>query len=74
MDAVSEGVKKHKIKLVIIANDISVKSKENIQYVCTNNQVKTIQFSTMEELGNIIGKKNRAIIGIIDESFSKRNN
>ncbi len=74
MDAVVEDIKKHKIKLVIIAKDISDKSKENVQYVCTNNGIKTIEFSTMEELGNCIGKKNRAIIGIKDESFSKRNN
>lgn len=74
MDAVEEGVKKHKIKLVIIAKDISEKSSENIKFVCTNNEVKVIEFSTMEELGNVIGKKNRAIIGIKDKNFSKRNN
>ncbi len=73
MDAVSEGVKKHKVKLVIIATDTSEKSKENIKYVCTNNEVITIEFSNMEELGNIIGKKNRAIIGVTDKSFSERN-
>ncbi len=73
MDAVTEGVKKHKVKLVIIASDTSEKSKENIKYVCTNNEVQTIEFSTMEELGKIIGKKNRAIIGITDKSFSNRN-
>lgn len=73
MDAVSEGIKKHKIKLVIVAEDISEKSKENIQYLCTNNEITTIQLSTMEELGKIIGKKNRAIIGITDKSFSERN-
>ncbi len=74
MDAVEEEVQKHKIKLVIIAKDISEKSRENIKFVCTNNEVKVIEFSTMEELGNIIGKKNRAIVGIKDKNFSKRNN
>jgi len=73
MDAVTEAVKKHKVKLVIIATDISEKSKENIKYVCTNNEVSTIELSNMEELGNIIGKKNRAIIGVTDKSFSERN-
>ncbi len=74
MDAVEEEVQKHKIKLVIVAKDISEKSRENIKFVCTNNEVKVIEFSTMEELGNIIGKKNRAIVGIKDKNFSKRNN
>ena len=71
MDAVSEEVEKHKIKLVIIAKDISEKSKENIKYVCTNNKVPVIEFSTMEILGETIGKKNRAILGIKDKSFSE---
>ena len=71
MDAVSEEVEKHKIKLVIIAKDISEKSKENIKYVCTNNKVPVIEFSTMEILGKTIGKKNRAILGIKDKSFSE---
>ncbi len=73
MDAVEEGIKNHKINLVIVSEDISDKSKKNIEFVCTNNGVKLIQLSTMEELGHVIGKKNRAIIGIKDESFSNRN-
>ena len=74
MDAVCEAVERKKVKLVIVSADASEKSKKNVKYVCTNNGIKTIEFSTMEELGNCIGKKNRAIIGIKDESFSKRNN
>ena len=71
MDAVEDEVKKHKVFLVIVSNDISKKSKENIKYVCTNNCVKLIELNeTMDVLGNIIGKKNRAIIGIKDKSFS----
>ena len=74
MDAVVEGIKKHKVKLVIIASDTSEKSKENIRYVCTNNEITTIELSNMNELGNVIGKKNRAIIGVTDKNFSERNN
>ena len=71
MDAVEDAVKKHKIFLVIVSNDISKKSRENIEYVCTNNCVKLIELKeTMASLGNAIGKKNRAIIGIKDKSFS----
>lgn len=70
MDAVTESVQKHKVYLVIVAGDTSEKSKENIKYVCTNNQIKVIEFNTMENLGEAIGKKNRAIIGIKDKNFS----
>jgi len=71
MDAVKEKILKHKIKLVIIASDTSEKSKKNIKFVCTNSNVQVIEFSTIEELGNAIGKRNRAIIGIKDKSFSE---
>ena len=71
MDAVEDAIKKHKVFLVIVSNDISQKSKGNIEYVCTNNCIKLIELKeTMEKLGNAIGKKNRAIIGIKDKSFS----
>lgn len=71
MDAVVEGVQRHKVNLVIIATDTSDKSKQNIKYVCTNNKIKVIEFSTMEKLGNILGKRNRAIVGIKDKSFAE---
>ena len=72
MDAVTESVQKHKAKLVIVAQDTSEKSKKNIKYVCTNNGIVVIQLSTIEELSHFIGKRNKAIIGITDENFSKR--
>ncbi len=70
MDAVVESVEKHKTKLVIVACDTSEKSKENIKYVCTNNGINIIELSTMEKLSHIIGKRNRAVIGITDKNFS----
>ena len=70
MDAVCEGVQKHKVKLVIVAKDTSEKSKKNIRYVCTNNEINVIELSTIEEVSHIIGKRNKAIIGITDRNFS----
>ena len=72
MDAVVESVERHKAKLVIVAKDASEKSTKNIKYVCTNNGIVVIQLSTIEELSHFIGKRNKAIIGITDENFSKR--
>ena len=74
MDAVLENIKSKKINLVIIASDASEKTKENVKYVCTNNGISVIEFSTIEEISLSIGKKNKAIIGIKDKNFSKRNN
>lgn len=70
MDAVLEGIKKKKIKLVIVAVNASEKTKKNIRYVCTNNGINVIELSTIEELSHIIGKRNKAVIGITDKNFS----
>ena len=71
MDAVIEAIEKNKVNLVLVTTDISEKSRENIEYVCTKHQVKVIKFKeTMENLGRAIGMKSRAIIGIRDKSFS----
>ena len=71
MDIVLEEISSKKIKLVILATDTSAKSKENVKYVCTNNEIPVIEFSTIEELSKTIGKSNRAIIGIKDKNFSE---
>lgn len=72
MDAVIDSIERRKTRLVIVAKDASEKSRKNIKYVCTNNGVTIIQLSTIEDLSHFIGKKNKAIIGITDENFSKR--
>ena len=71
MDAVTEALQRNKVKLVIVTEDISDKSKESIEFVCNKQQVKLIILKcTMEDLGNTIGRNNRAIIGVTDNSFS----
>ncbi len=71
MDAVTEKVQNHKVKLVIVAKDASEKTKKNIRYVCTNNEVTVIELSTIEEISHSIGKQNKAIIGITDKNFAE---
>lgn len=71
MDAVCEAIKKHKAKIVIVATDTSEKSKKNIKYVCTNNEINVIELSTMETLSHVIGKRNKAIICITEGNFAE---
>ena len=71
MDAVCEAVCKNKVKLVIVARDISEKSKKNIEYVCTKQKVNVIELSTIETLSHVIGKRNRAILGLTDKNFAE---
>ena len=59
------------IKLIIIASDISDKSK--IRYVkkCEYYKIQYIDRYNSEELSKAIGKNNIKVIGITDEGFKK---
>jgi len=59
------------IRFMIIASDISVKSKERFLKKCAYYKIEyTDKFNT-EELSKAIGKDNCKVVGIIDKGFSK---
>lgn len=70
MDAVSDELKRNKIKLLIIAEDASEKTISNIKYLADKKSVPTIVIGTIEQNSKAIGKENRAIIGIKDKNIS----
>ena len=70
-DSVEEQIKKKKIKLVIIAEDSSERTKDKFKKLSEDNDVSYIIVGKMEELSKAIGKSNKAIIGIKDLNLSK---
>lgn len=59
------------IKYMIIANDISIKSKERFLKKCSFYKIEyTDKFNT-KELSTSIGKENVKVIGITDKGFVK---
>ena len=69
-DAVKEAILKRKIKLVIIAEDCSEKSKQSFIQFCEKMDVEYLIFGNILENSKAIGKENRAIIGIKDKNIS----
>ncbi len=71
-DAVEESVNKKKSKLVILACDVSERTRKSAERISENGNVKTV-FSeiSMEGFGNAIGKS-VGIISVNDEGFAKR--
>lgn len=61
----------NKIRLIIVASDASENTKDKFKRVC-KNIVKYKEYGTIDELSHSIGKNNKAVIGIMDEGFSKR--
>lgn len=71
MDAVSDELKRSKIKLLIIAKDASEKTTKNIAYLAEKKKVPILVIGSIKENSKAIGKENRAIIGVKDKNISE---
>lgn len=70
MDAVCDDLKRNKIKLLIVAEDASEKTIENIRYLAERKKVPILVIGTIEKNSKAIGKENRAVIGIKDKNIA----
>lgn len=70
-DSVELEIKKKKVKLIIIAEDSSERTKNKFRKLSEGYNIPIIEKETIETLSKAIGKDNKAIIGIEDINFSK---
>ena len=66
-----EEIKKGKAKLVLIAENCSEKTKNNIKELAKMYKVPVYIVGTIEDLSQSIGQVNKAIIVIKEENFAK---
>ena len=70
-DSVENSIKKRTVKLVILAEDSSDRTKDKFKKICKQFHIPIIQIADIETLSKAIGKKNKAILGIQDINLSK---
>lgn len=70
-DSVEENIIKNKVKLLIIAEDGSERTKNKFIKLCEKYNVPVIIDGNIEILSKSIGKNNKAIIGIKDINFAE---
>lgn len=70
-DSVEENIIKKKIKLVILSEDSSERTKNKFIEICKKYNVPVIIDGDIETLSKTIGKSNKAIIGIKDINFAE---
>ena len=70
-DVVLEEIAKKKVKLVIVSEDASEKTKKNIKFFCEKENIEMLVFGDIVTNSKAIGKQNRAIIGVKDENLAK---
>ena len=59
------------VKLIVIASDISDKSRQRFIKKCDFYNIEYIDSFTGQEISNALGKNNIKVVGIIDEGFKK---
>jgi len=69
-NAVLDAVRKNIVKLIILAEDASEKTKKEIKFTCDKFNIPLIIFGNIDLNSKSIGKKNRAIIAICDAGFA----
>lgn len=69
-DIVLEKMKKNQIKLVIVADNASDKTKKEMRFKCNQNNVPIVIWGDIDTNSKAIGKNNKAIIGILDKGLA----
>lgn len=70
-DSVEENVLKRKVKLLVISEESSERTKNKFIKLSKDYNIEYIIYGKIEELSKAIGKNNKAIIGIKDLNFAK---
>ena len=70
-DTCIQLMKRKKIKLLIVAEDASEKTKEKFLRLAEMNHVEIHVFGKTEELSAMAGLENRSIFGLTDGNFAK---
>ena len=69
-DSVEERINKNKVKMLIVAEDASQRTKDKFNKIAKEKNVPIIIKGEIELLSKTIGKSNKAIIGIEDINLS----
>ena len=68
---ISDGLKKGKVRYVLIAAATSPRSREKLEFGCQSSHVPYGNGPDMATLGAAIGKSPRAAVAILDSHFLK---
>lgn len=71
-DSVLDGVKRKQVKLIIVAEDCSEKTKKEMRFISEKFHIPLIIFGNIDDNSHAIGKKNRAIIAITDVGIANK--
>lgn len=66
-----DAIIRNKVKLVLLAEDASERTKTKFKRLANEKKVPVFEVSKIDEMSKAIGKRNKAVVGILDFNFSK---
>lgn len=69
---VEESIDRHKASFVIVATDLSVRTKQQIVARCQAENIPYYEGGTKQELSQAIGKQNYGIFAVTKKQCSKK--
>lgn len=69
-DSCLDMIEKHKLKLVIVAEDSSERTIKNFKDKCVQNNIDFYIFGKKDDLSKSIGKVNKTVVGIKDKNLA----
>ena len=70
-DVVRNAIKHNKLKLLIISQDASDNTKKRFVNAAKYYKLPIFVWGDKEQIGSSIGKSNRSVVGIGEDSFAK---
>lgn len=68
--ACEAGLKRGKVRLLLLAEGISPQSRKKFIYMCGKNNVDVLTVSGYDRLGHSIGRRGIMVVGITDKAFA----
>lgn len=65
------GMNKGKVKLMILAEDISENSEKKIMKEIRKHGVKYVKYGDSEELSHAVGTSGRSVFAVCDDNFTE---
>ncbi len=67
----AENIKRHKVSLLIIAEDINETTRNKMVQLCESEQISYRILASKEALSEAIGKHNYGLFGVTNKKFSR---
>lgn len=69
--AVEKGILRDEVKALLVAEDASARSKEKYTGLAEENRIPVFFYASKEQLGKLLGKPPRTVVGITDEQLAR---